>query len=181
MKGIGFPSVPMKRVGVAAAGAVSRPSIVSINPVAAPWWTRNPPPPMPLDCGSTTVKANIIAIAASVALPPFRRISRPASLARGSAEVTTPWADAGTGRMTRARATKRRLIMPKEYRLQPARQVVCADAHSVSMPTAWPTLVKPSRLSKSLRLRWITRASIGPSYTNALYIWTSDAPARMRA
>jgi hypothetical protein len=45
---------------------------------------------MPDDCGSTTVSAIAVAIAASVALPPARRISRPASAARGSAAETAP-------------------------------------------------------------------------------------------
>src|SRR3546814_10895667 len=52
--------------------------------------SRKPPPPMPLDCGSTTLSASIIAMAASVAEPPLRNISWPAALARGSAEETTP-------------------------------------------------------------------------------------------
>src|SRR3546814_15662380 len=50
---------------------------------------------MPEDCGSTTVSASIIAIAASAALPPARKISRPASLARGSADETAPRASEG--------------------------------------------------------------------------------------
>src|SRR3546814_13157558 len=50
---------------------------------------------MPEDGGSTTVSASIIAIAASAALPPARKISRPASLARGSADETAPRASEG--------------------------------------------------------------------------------------
>ena len=45
---------------------------------------------MPELCGSTTVSASIVAIAASVALPPWRSIAAPASAARGSAALTTP-------------------------------------------------------------------------------------------
>jgi hypothetical protein len=45
---------------------------------------------MPELCGSTTVRAIIVAIAASVALPPARRISAPAAAARGSAALTMP-------------------------------------------------------------------------------------------
>src|SRR5512139_137952 len=49
-----------------------------------------PPPPMPELCGSTTPSASMVAIAASVALPPARSISAPAAAARGSAALTTP-------------------------------------------------------------------------------------------
>src|SRR5690606_27850636 len=53
-------------------------------------WSRNPPPPIPELCGSTTVSASIVAIAASAALPPRRSISATASAALGSAALTTP-------------------------------------------------------------------------------------------
>ena len=68
---------------LAAAGAISRPSMVCIQLRFASWWRKNPPPPMPLDWGSTTVKASIIAIAASVAEPPACNISKPAFVASG--------------------------------------------------------------------------------------------------
>src|SRR6187551_3048734 len=45
---------------------------------------------MPELCGSTTVRASIVAIAASTALPPWRSIAAPASAARGSAALTRP-------------------------------------------------------------------------------------------
>ena len=45
---------------------------------------------MPDDCGSTTVSASIIAMAASAAVPPARSISCPAAAARLSADETTP-------------------------------------------------------------------------------------------
>ena len=48
------------------------------------------PPARPELCGSTTVNANMIAMAASVELPPRRRISAPASAARGSAALIRP-------------------------------------------------------------------------------------------
>src|SRR5690606_39531463 len=53
---------------------------------------------MPLDCGSTTVSASIIAIAASLADPPACKISNPALVASGWADATVPafWALAGT-------------------------------------------------------------------------------------
>ena len=49
---------------------------------------------MPLLCGSTTPSASMVAMAASVALPPARRISTPAAAARGSAALTMPCAGA---------------------------------------------------------------------------------------
>src|SRR4051812_42628778 len=61
------------------------------------YWTMKLPPPMPELCGSTTLSASIVAIAASVALPPLRRISTPAAAARGSAALTTPCASAAEG------------------------------------------------------------------------------------
>ena len=73
---------------------------------------------MPELCGSTTLSANIIAIAASVALPPARNISIPASAARGSAAETVPAVTAGdlagaavSGRLTAAITSKARRIM----------------------------------------------------------------------
>src|SRR5690606_22952060 len=89
MNGSGRPSSPRNHCGSAPAGAVSRPSIVSNSPASDPC-TKNPPPPIPELCGSTTVRASIVAIAASVALPPCRRIAAPASAARGSAALTRP-------------------------------------------------------------------------------------------
>src|SRR3546814_14424310 len=68
---------------------------------------------MPLDCGSTTLSASIIAMAASVAEPPLRNISWPAALARGSAEDTTPPAanavEKGSAMMSRKERTRRRM------------------------------------------------------------------------
>ena len=55
-----------------------------------------PPPPMPEDCGSITFNAKATATAASIALPPWRRISAPAFAARGSLVVTTPPRTPGT-------------------------------------------------------------------------------------
>ncbi len=49
-----------------------------------------PPPPMPEDWGSITFNTKATATAASIALPPWRRISAPALAARGSLVVTTP-------------------------------------------------------------------------------------------
>ena len=50
-----------------------------------------------------------------------------------------------------------------------------------STPTASASVAKPSRLSSVFSPRLIFAASPGPSYTNAEYTCTSDAPARMRA
>jgi 5-oxoprolinase (ATP-hydrolysing) len=50
--------------------------------------TMNAPPPRPELCGSTRFSTSCTAIAASTALPPARRISRPASAASGLAAAT---------------------------------------------------------------------------------------------
>src|SRR5712671_6063274 len=49
-----------------------------------------PPPPMPELSGSTTLRANWIAAAASTALPPSCRTLAPTSAARGLETETTP-------------------------------------------------------------------------------------------
>src|SRR3954470_9246188 len=58
----------------------------------------NPPPPIPHDCGRATLMANTVAAAASTALPPPFRISRPMREAAGASvaiaavgEVTAGW------------------------------------------------------------------------------------------
>ncbi|MEE9221844.1 MAG: hypothetical protein V3V40_00090 [Nitrosomonadaceae bacterium] len=55
-----------------------------------------PPPPIPEDCGSTTLSAKATAAAASTALPPSRRILAPTSAAIGSLVATTPPCTPGT-------------------------------------------------------------------------------------
>src|ERR1700730_17164943 len=53
----------------------------------------NAPPPSPEDCGSTTLRISCTAIAASAALPPACKISRPASTATGlAAEIMKDFA-----------------------------------------------------------------------------------------
>src|SRR5438105_11048926 len=52
----------------------------------------NPPPPMLPAAGSTTAKAKAVATAASIALPPFCRISTPARDASSSSVATMPCA-----------------------------------------------------------------------------------------
>jgi len=51
----------------------------------------NPPPPMPHDEAFRTQTAYAVAIAASTALPPRRRMSPPISAARGCSAATAPW------------------------------------------------------------------------------------------
>src|SRR5690554_4680221 len=52
--------------------------------------TKSPSPPIPLDVGSTTVSVLAVAIAASIALPPFFRISNPACAASACEVRTMP-------------------------------------------------------------------------------------------
>ena len=47
--------------------------------------------PIPMDDGSTTPSTAAVAIAASMALPPFMRISTPANVASGWLEATMPF------------------------------------------------------------------------------------------
>jgi hypothetical protein len=61
-------------VGVIAAGAVSRPSIVVTRPPAVRT-TMKPPPPMPHENGSVTPRTPAAATAASTALPPCFSVS----------------------------------------------------------------------------------------------------------
>ena len=66
----------------AAAGAISRPSIMTSKPSDARCSTHKPPPPMPELVCSTTANTELTATAASNALPPFASISCQASVAR---------------------------------------------------------------------------------------------------
>ena len=50
----------------------------------------NASPPMPFEVGSTTVNAAAVAIAASIALPPERKICNPACAASGCDVATIP-------------------------------------------------------------------------------------------
>src|SRR5438552_3078973 len=65
----------------------------------------NPPPPMPENSGSTTLSANRTAAAASMALPPLRRILAPASAASGCDTATTPPRKPGPGGTARPEAS----------------------------------------------------------------------------
>ena len=88
--GIGAPEASRYIVLVAAAGAVSRKSMNTSRFVAARWATRNPPPPRLPQQGLVTASAKPTATAASIALPPWRRMSAPISAARRSAATTMP-------------------------------------------------------------------------------------------
>ena len=83
---------PLSRncVGVAAAGAFSRASIAKVRWCFARCTIMKPPPPMPENCGSTTLSMNWIAAAASIALPPRASTSAPAFAASGCDTDTTP-------------------------------------------------------------------------------------------
>ena len=91
MKSTGLPSASRNRSGRAFFGAVSRPSSALSLRVTPSQCSRNAPPPMPEDCGSTRPSTAWAAIAASTALPPWRRIARAASDAAGSAVATMKW------------------------------------------------------------------------------------------
>ena len=79
--------------GVAPSGAVSRPSHAAISPFSELNESINPPPPMPLDCGSTRPRTIWAAMAASTAEPPERSISSPASAASGFAAAIMCFSD----------------------------------------------------------------------------------------
>ena len=80
----------MNIVGDAPAGAISRKSYAVGSPLAGRN-TRNPPPPMLPAVGCVTASAKAVAMAASTALPPRRRMSAPISDARPLADTTMPF------------------------------------------------------------------------------------------
>ena len=78
-------------VGVMAAGAVSRPSIVVTLPPAVRI-TMKPPPPTPHENGSVTPRTPAAATAASIAFPPFVSVSIAACVAiRSTLAAAPPW------------------------------------------------------------------------------------------
>ena len=87
-KSSGSPASFRKSVGVAARGAVSRPSSVVSSPVSASYQTRNAPPPRPEDCGSTRPSTAWTATMASAAVPPSASTRTPAWTASGLAAAT---------------------------------------------------------------------------------------------
>ena len=103
--------------GRIAAGAVSRPSNASTLPSDLRKCIIKAPPPMPELCGSTSVSTACAAIAASTALPPTRRISRPATEAcrlaeeimycrAGSGVAMQPEVSTDSPKMTQTSATR---------------------------------------------------------------------------
>src|SRR3954449_2162076 len=58
----------------------------------------NPPPPIPHDCGRTTLRPKTIEAAASIALPPRSSTDRPIADAIGDSVATTPPAPRAAGR-----------------------------------------------------------------------------------
>ena len=116
VNGSGAP-LSQKDVGVIAADARSRPSIVTIRPSAV-WMTMKPPPPIPHEKGSVTPSTPAAATAASMALPPFVSVSIAACVASVSTDAAAPpvpiavggpfgatAADAGTASTNAAAAT----------------------------------------------------------------------------
>jgi len=100
-KGIGWPVAgSMKLSSRKAAGAVSRPSMVTARPWRASQITMNPPPPMPAEYGSVTPRVAAAATAASTALPPRRSTPMAALEASRSTVATAPPVPVATGRLT---------------------------------------------------------------------------------
>src|SRR5205807_1819077 len=93
-----LPSGLVNSLVSALAGARSRPSTAKVLPCPFARCTiMKPPPPMPENSGSTTLSANWMAAAASMALPPLRSILAPASAASGCDTATTPPRKPGPG------------------------------------------------------------------------------------
>ena len=88
LNGSGAP-FSQNEVGVIAAGAVSRPSIVVTFPSAVRM-TMNPPPPMPHENGSVTPSTPAAMTAASMALPPAFSSSIAACVASRSTLAAAP-------------------------------------------------------------------------------------------
>ena len=91
---------PVRSPGLASAGVAAGAKLVPFNTTGSPPGRMNSicmPAPRPDMAGSVTASENATATAASMALPPASRISRPAAAASGEAAETTPWAPAGNG------------------------------------------------------------------------------------
>src|SRR5262245_11784344 len=76
-------------VGVIAADARSRPSIVTTRPSAVRM-TMKPPPPTPHENGSVTPRTAAVVTAASMALPPLFSVSIAACVASVSTDAAAP-------------------------------------------------------------------------------------------
>ena len=88
----GIVRCPAARIatGSAAAGARPEPLRASWRPVAASQMSQNASPPMPQAQGITTPRTALVAMAASTAEPPARRMPRPAAVARWCGATTAP-------------------------------------------------------------------------------------------
>ena len=86
----------------AAAGARPEPLSASCRRVAASQMSQNASPPIPQALGRTTPRTAFVAIAASTAWPPARRIERPAAVARWCGATTAPWRPRASGTGTKA-------------------------------------------------------------------------------
>src|SRR3954469_20075128 len=90
----------------------------------------NPPPPIPHDCGRATLMANTVAAAASTALPPAARTSRPMRAAAGDSvaiaavgdvtaawnrEPSAPWAGTAASARTSAAAKATQRSTARQY------------------------------------------------------------------
>ena len=126
--------------------------------------TQNPPPPMPELCGSTTVSASIVAIAASVALPPGAQHLGPGlggarvggadhALAAAGASAASGAADAGAVAQARAAASGGG---------ERGEEAVQHRGRRYSLPTASAIEAKPSRRISVSSPRTIRRAMPGP-------------------
>jgi hypothetical protein len=119
------PRVP-NMSAVAAAGACSRESTMNVSPVRARWIIMKPPPPMPEDWGSTTLRASWIATAASMAFPPASSMRAPASAASGCETATTPaWVPrpGGTPGVGAARSARAMVESERSARTTSARRL----------------------------------------------------------
>src|SRR5262245_53287932 len=116
-------------VGVIAADARSRPSIVTTRPSAVRM-TMKPPPPIPHENGSVTPSTPAAVTAASMALPPFFSVSIAACVASVSTDAAAPpvpidvggpdgatAADAATASTHAAAATNAATRSEKRFRL----------------------------------------------------------------
>ena len=75
---------------VEAAGAVSRESMNSLNPVVALYDNIKHPPPIPLEIGDTTPRHRLAATAASMAFPPSESILAPILEHKALSVATAP-------------------------------------------------------------------------------------------
>ena len=169
-------SVSTNCVGVAAAGAFSRPSMAKVRSCRARWIIMKPPPPMPENCGSTTLSTNWIAAAASIALPPRRSTSAPACAASGCdtddhavlERRAVPWGrrrdslaggrkdDAGrrAGRVRgRTGGPRRRRVAPAASKGQREAQEQPRQAGSTGLMLSplgrWSTRIGPARMMRA--------------------------------